>query len=86
MDGEEKLSDKKDKLHGIHEGLDINTYMGMELIFSAFHSAPNRWPPARSAGSGGRALGFPPRTVTGKKRQARGGRRRGGGTIDCFFS
>ena len=53
MDREENMSDKRDKLLGIHEGLDINTYMEMELIFSVFHSAPNRWPPARSAGRRG---------------------------------
>jgi len=78
------MSDKRDKLHGIHEGLDINTYMGMELIFSAFHSAPNRWPPARSAGSEGGALGFPPWTVTGKKRQ--GGATGAGGWQSILFS
>ena len=81
MDREENMSDKRDKLHGIHEGLDINTYMGMELIFSVLHSAPNPWPPARSAGSGGEGARVSPLDGHGKEAPGEEGsdRRRGGG-------
>jgi len=33
------MSDKRDKLQGIHEGLDINTYVGKEIF------CPLSWAP-----------------------------------------
>ena len=78
------MSDKRDKLLGIHEGLDINTYMEMELIFSVFHSTPNRWPLARSAGSGGgRRYDFLP--GRSRERSARGERQAQGWWQSILF-